>query len=423
MSWFSMMGNRLGGMRRRPVYLLLSLLLAITGYFAVCQVIKWLPFTEDKRVEYRDISYDSSHDPNPWQVKVKSEDPGEFDRAEIEISFQLLVDSIEDYDNVFQTAPWNEGIRLELAKPAKLAFVIPEKRGGPGSIRGFYLTQQLQFRKWYRVRLRINPEQRFQAWLNDFPAIDIQDAGWAYAVSEVALGTGFNRTRPFHGKIADFTICYQTWKPEARFLLPLLFVRALFVVLSVILAAPLCFYSARWAGPAIMRWIQPPVGNGNLLLGHFLICSGGLIKLLIQSAEFSARQLSASPPVLFNDWTLRFVFPSKPSDLATYGFGILVLPVYYAIAYLFLRFAEGKAYRFFAHVGEKQRTIAWYLGFLVCGNLLVVFLNRLLGGGPLLLLQSLLWLCLFFTPWYLAPRAISPYIAKTGRRSSEEPAL
>lgn len=411
-------------MRRRPAYLLLSLLLAITGYFAVSQLlINWLPYTENKRVEYRNVSFDSSINPNPWQSKVEAESPGEFVRAEIEISFQLLVDSIEDYDNVFQTAPWNEGIRLELAKPAKLAFVIPEKGGGAGRIRGLYLTQQFQFRKWYTVRLRINPEQRFQAWLNDFPAIDIQDATWVYAVSEVALGTGFNRTRPFHGKVADFTIRYQTWKPEAHFLLPLLFSRGLLVLLSVILAGFLCFDSAQRAGPAILGWIQPRVDNENLLLAHFFICSGGLLKILMQSAEFSARQLSATSPVLFNDWTLRFVFPSKPSDLAMYGFGILILPVYYAIAYLLLRFSKGKPYRFFAHMGEKWRTIAWYLGFLVCGNLLVVLFNRLFGGGLLLLLQSLLWLCLFFMPWYLAPRSISPCIVKTGRRSSEEPAL
>lgn len=419
MSWLAMTGTRLRKLRR-PAYLVLFLFFSVIGYFAVGQIVNWLPFTEEERVKYRDLSYDSSRDPNPWQVMVENEELGEFVRGDLEISFRMIVDFIDDYDNVFQTAPWNQGIRLELAKPAKLAFVISERAGTGVNPRGLYLTQRLEPGKWYTVRLRIDPANRFQAWVNDFSVIDIEDATWAYAVSEVAVGTGFNRTRPFHGKVEDFSLRFGIWKPKAYSLFPLLFFRSFFTLLAAVLAILLCFDFVKWAGRVVSLWAQHQMED--LFLFHFLICSGGLLRLVSQLADISVRRMAITPTP-FNDWTLNLVFPSKPVDLAIYLSAIMILPAYYAIAYRVLRRPEGKAYRFFSRIPRKSWTPVFYLTVVFCGNLLVLFFARLFGRGWILLLEIPLWTFLFFLPWYLGPGQISPFWENENRRSSEEQAL
>jgi len=67
----------------------------------------------------------------------------------IDIHIRMKVYSITEHNNVFQTAPANQGIRLELAKPSTLALVVGSS--GPEGLKGFILTRSLQLDRWYSV--------------------------------------------------------------------------------------------------------------------------------------------------------------------------------------------------------------------------------------------------------------------------------
>ncbi len=413
-------------MKRRHVFLLGFLLLALAGYLFVFLLPHWVPYNNHAQVQYKDISFDSRFNPTPWGRKVPTYDFPEFEEREIDIRFRMLVYSIMDYDNVFQTAPVNKGIRLELDKPNKLGVVIQEKTGLGGKVRGLFLTQRLQANRWYTVRIHIDRAHHLQAWLNGLSVIDIRNAAWDYSVSDLAVGTGFSHKRPFNGKAEGFSIRYDTWKPKTSFVLAVSSFRTLFAVLSLTAAFILGVDLAKGAYPqvpglwrAFSAWIHPKIRAENLLLLHFILCSGGLIKLVIQVGKASAHHFSTIAPIPFNEWALFLVFPSKPSDLITYLLAVSALPVYYSIAYLLLWLRRGQAYRFFASVVQKPWWVYAYTAFMLCGNLLVLFSGPLFRSAHESKFAATLWLCLFLAPWYLdfgqAPPAPAEELGRSSR--------
>ncbi len=173
---------------------------------------------------------------------------------------------------------------------------------------------------------------------------------------------------------------------------------------------------------AVSTWVQRHLSIENLILLHFILCSGGLLRLVALVGESSARQLFTLPPVSFNEWSLRFVFPEKPADLLTYLFAMCALPSYYGAAYLLLQHHTAQTYRFFANLGEKRRLLWAYLALLTGGNLLVVFFEHFFRSTSIPFFQIGLWLCLFLAPWYLGLTK-SPRLKRIGgplRRSSLE---
>jgi hypothetical protein len=397
-------------MNRRFLRCLRFLFVSVAGYLLISLIPGWLPYTEHRRLGHENISYDSLITLNPREVDADKEALLEFEAREIDIHFRMFVYRKGDYHNVFQTAPANEGLRLELNGAGHLALVVPEQSGAGKKVRGIYLTRRLQAGQWYLVRIRIDRSHRLQAWLNNLPVIDIRDTTWGYALSDVAVGTGFSRTRPFHGKVDDFTLAFEAWRPKVFFRLALLSLRTLFAAMSLTLAVLLGFGLLKnvfaYAPPVgraffarIRRWAHPE----NLILVHFVFCSVGLLKFIMQAGDLLGRQMSRLAPVPFNDWSLGFVFPSKPADLVTYLVSASALPIYYAGAYLLLKHRRGAALRFYGFLQEKQWRIWAYLALLACGNLWVVLFVRVFGGTPMSPLQAAVWLCTFLVPWWAAP--------------------
>jgi len=62
------------------------------------------------------------------------------------------------------------------------------------------------------------PERTVESLLEGDLVADISDARIGYEVSNIAVGTGFNRSRPLDGAIRDFTLEYQLReeRPQAR---------------------------------------------------------------------------------------------------------------------------------------------------------------------------------------------------------------
>ena len=187
---------------------------ALFVILALCLLVRWypekLPWMGAKTVQHRDRVFPRpsgfSDRDAPW-VFIERERARQKD---IQVQFRMKISEADGYPNVFQTAPKNSGIRLEVAPPARLALVVGSKN--PQGMRGFLLTEDLQAHRWYSVRLSIDRNQRVVVFLDQDPVLDIQDELLDYEISEVGVGTGFSRSRPFKGELADFQLEYRLWR-------------------------------------------------------------------------------------------------------------------------------------------------------------------------------------------------------------------
>lgn len=160
------------------------------------------------------LNYDSvSQDSKPSVFKeFKEAQPGT--QKEIRIKFRVLVNSIGEYNNVFQTSAENQGVRLEISKPGNLALVIGDKK-----IVGVLLTNSLKLNRWYDIFISIDRSGALKAKIDGNQvaraALDTSD----FRIDDVAIGTGFSKTRTFDGKIDDFSISYKEYEEQTSILI------------------------------------------------------------------------------------------------------------------------------------------------------------------------------------------------------------
>lgn len=122
--------------------------------------------------------------------------------ADISFRFKATGEN-KEYNNLFQTAPENEGLRLEWttlgARP--LALVAGTEQGLYGLDLGF--TPVLN--RWHKARIEMRGT-RLTVWLDDVLRTQTDVPGLNPKFTDVAAGTGFSRTRPFQGEIKDFSL-------------------------------------------------------------------------------------------------------------------------------------------------------------------------------------------------------------------------
>ena len=138
-------------------------------------------------------------------------------QREIRIFFDFCANEVKDYENLFQTDPVNSGMRMELSSPAALALII--KRGYLDTVSGMYVDQGIEAGKWYRVAIEVDRFRNLRVSLNDNMAVNQRVPDLACAFSDVAVGTGFSKTRPFNGTISNFSIEVKSYKYPVFFLL------------------------------------------------------------------------------------------------------------------------------------------------------------------------------------------------------------
>ena len=162
-----------------------------------------LPYETAQTFKKTGLSFDS-RSPNRRESLIK-EFTQTFDSSEkeIEINFRMKAYSIGEFNNVFQTADANSGIRLELSKPATLALVF-----GGEKVVGAILTREL-LDKWYSVSIKIDRSGKLKVFLDDAQVVDHVLDPIDYRISHLAIGAGFSVTRPFDGQIQDFSAEYR----------------------------------------------------------------------------------------------------------------------------------------------------------------------------------------------------------------------
>jgi hypothetical protein len=156
--------------------------------------------------QYKNMNFDRLSDPT-----IKEERVGrpwfKYKIYKADLSFQIKLHRIENLNNPFQTAPINRGIRMEVALPSTLALVI----GGKTSS-GFIavnVTESLEANRWYSVKLSIDRNNHIQVMLENAIVANLIDERIGYEISDIAMGTGFSKTRGFNGAVKDFSIEYE----------------------------------------------------------------------------------------------------------------------------------------------------------------------------------------------------------------------
>lgn len=160
--------------------------------------------------KYVSVDYDR-HSDNAEKAKVKTYfEQTSSDIKEVYIDFKMKIYSLNEYQNIFQTAPFNEGIRLELAPPSTLGLVVQQKDTHVPF--GVILANSCVLNEWYHITISIDKNRRVRISINDFPVIDSKDMPIGeidYKISDIAIGSGFSKTRDFDGALADFSFEYR----------------------------------------------------------------------------------------------------------------------------------------------------------------------------------------------------------------------
>ena len=161
-------------------------------------------YKEIKTVSYANINYDSrSKDPGVAFVKQFLEKDSATIK-EIAVNFNMVVYSTENA-GIFQTAPLNSGLRMEIDQASALNLIIRSKDGNFQTLK---LVDRVELNKTYRLRINLNRESKLSINVNEGRGDAVLN-NIDYAISEILVGTGYDKSLNFDGRLSDFSVDYK----------------------------------------------------------------------------------------------------------------------------------------------------------------------------------------------------------------------
>lgn len=141
------------------------------------------------------------------------------------INFRFKVNTISGANNIFQTAPGNAGIRVELTHnnlPTIPALFLPfsaKESDALGNTLTLIISAEennkfltatidddLSLKKWHTLKIAAWNHHSITVWLDGSQAQKIDDPSINYQISDIQIGRGFDNTRIFYGQISHFTL-------------------------------------------------------------------------------------------------------------------------------------------------------------------------------------------------------------------------
>lgn len=147
----------------------------------------------------RIASFDSSKTAPISLGEIKSSD-----NAYIKLKLRFRAESTESNPNLFQTAPVNRGMRLEISG-STAAIVIPDS-GVPGGLRGLTLTSELKAGQWYELEVEALNHTFVHATLDKHSVANYSAPTLSMETSQILVGGGFDTSRTFHGQIENISV-------------------------------------------------------------------------------------------------------------------------------------------------------------------------------------------------------------------------
>lgn len=124
-------------------------------------------------------------------------------KDKITLSFRFKMNEwLGPYDNIFQTADWNNGIRMELTQPQNWGLVFKDTQN---DLVGISLGTLPQLTKWHSFSLSVYNRQ-VTAKADGKTLTNTFLPHMNFAINKIMVGSGFTNTRPFNGEVTDFSL-------------------------------------------------------------------------------------------------------------------------------------------------------------------------------------------------------------------------
>jgi hypothetical protein len=134
--------------------------------------------------------------------------------ANLQLKLRFRADNTEGHPNVFQTAPVNSGIRMEISG-ATASLIIPDKLE-PGGLKGLVLTSTLKTGQWYELEVDALNGAFVRAKLDGLSVANYVSAGISMETGQLLVGGGFDETRVFRGQIEKISLT-KSFLPSSKF--------------------------------------------------------------------------------------------------------------------------------------------------------------------------------------------------------------
>ncbi len=313
---------------------------------------------------------------------------------ELNVGFSFNAYSISNWNNIFQTADENHGVRLELGSPSGMSLVIGAD--SDSGLKGYTLTDSLNPGEWYSFKLNISPEKRIKAFLNDKKVLDIKDPSLDYRISHIAVGTGFSKTRPFDGRVKEFSISYHLMRFKSDDVFTELYGRPFFLLLAVLLGGLAIFFFYKYGDSAVGRKGDYSLEkNEKVFYMGFVILAGFVAAVIYHywmgvylSKPYPFNTFLFNPQDRFNDFFVMYDldkgFNAYTHNLINSQFPFLnLVAALFALisrdASLFLYIAvviTGFSYFNFVFIRGAKNTITWVFIFSLLTYPLLFTLDR-----------------------------------------------
>lgn len=193
--------------------LILLMVIAILGIYSmdsgvwIRSQLPFIKFSGDIRETINVAAYIYGKTPSIALGEIKNAE-----NAYINLKLRFRVDSTEGYPNLFQTAPVNRGMRMEIS--GSTAAIIIADSSVLGGVRGINLTTSLKTGQWYTLEVEALNGAYVHAKLDGQSVVDYVGAKLSMEMSEILVGNGVNASRPFRGQMDNISVIKGHMLPD-----------------------------------------------------------------------------------------------------------------------------------------------------------------------------------------------------------------